>query len=227
MRKAVLSRAGVDSRALFPLWLKTVATLFLGVFVVAHWRNSGPINFLWLSDIGLIGTVLALWLRSRLIASMMLLATFVTDGLGWNLDFILGLSTGWHPLNATTYMFDARIPLLIRILSLFHPLVPAGLVWMVYWLGYDRRALAAQTALTWIVLPVSYLLTDPVRNLNWILGPGRPQSYIPGWLYLAVMMAFVPLGFYLPVHLILTWMKWDVGRTGALRTGSRLHPKGS
>jgi len=219
MGSAIASTPGNDPRVAIPVWLKATAILFLCVFIPAHLHFSGPTNFLWLSDIGLFGAVIALLLRSRLLASMMLLATLVPDGAGWNADFILGWLTGWHPLNATVYMFDARVPVLIRSLSIFHPLVPALLVWMVYRLGYDRRALAAQTLLTWVLLPFCYLFVDPARNINWVFGPGHPQSYVPGWLYLLAMMAGLPVMFYLPVHLLLRKLQWDhhADRLGAIQ----------
>jgi hypothetical protein len=187
--------------------------LFVVVFVVVHWHYDNLINFLWLSDIGMFGAVAALWLRSRLLASMMLLATALTDGFGWSLDFILGFLVGWHPLNATTYMFDPRVPPIVRALSLFHLLVPAMLVWMVHRLGYDRRALGAQTAFTVILFWVSHAVTNPTRNINWVFGPGQPQSYVPGWLYLVAMMTAFPVMCYVPVHLILIALRWD--RRGA------------
>ncbi|MCI0567711.1 MAG: hypothetical protein L0Z52_05870 [Acidobacteria bacterium] len=193
----------------FPSWLKATAVLFVCVFIPAHWHYSGPINFLWLSDIGLFGTVLALLLENRLLASMMLLATLLPDGVGWDVDFLVALMTGWHPLNATVYMFDPQVPALIRGLSIFHPLVPALLVWMVHRLGYDRRALVAQSLLTSVVLLLTYLLTHPDRNINWVYGPGQPQSLVPEWLYLLAMIAGLPVLFYLPVHWLLRSLKWD------------------
>jgi len=197
----------------FPLWLRIAATLFAALFVAVHWRYDNLINFLWLSDIGLFGAVAALWFRSSLLASMMLLATALADGLGWTVDFILGLLVGWHPLNATTYMFDPRVPPIVRGLSLFHLLVPALLVWMVHRLGYDRRALGVQTAFTIVLFWVSHAVTDPARNINWVFGPGQPQSYVPGWLYLVAMMTVFPIMCYVPVHLILILLRWD--RRGA------------
>lgn len=197
----------------FPLGLRIVATLFALVFILVHRHYDNLINFLWLSDIGLFGAVAALWLRSRLLASMMLLATALSDGLGWTLDFIFGLLTGWHPLNATTYMFDPRVPSIVRILSLFHLLVPALLVWMVHRLGYDRRALGVQTAFTIVLFWVTYVATDPARNINWVFGPGRPQSWVPGWFYLVALMIIFPLLCYVPLHLILVALRWD--RRGA------------
>lgn len=200
---------GIDRGVAFPLWMKAAAILFLCVFIPAHLRYSGPVNFLWLSDIGLFGAVLALLLGSRLLASMMLLATLVPDGVGWNLDFLVACLTGWHPLHATPYMFDAGVPLLIRGLSIFHPLVPALLVWMVYRLGYDRRALVAQSLLTCVLFPLTCLITPPGRNINWVYGPGQPQSLVPGWLYLLGLILGVPILFYLPVHWLLRKLKWD------------------
>jgi hypothetical protein len=210
--KAAASLLGTDSGVSFPFWLKATAILFLGIFIPAHWHYSGPVNFLWLSDIGLFGAVLALLRGSRLLASMMLLATLLPDGLGWNLDFIVGWVTGWHPLNATVYMFDARVPLLIRALSVFHPLVPVLILWMVIKLGYDTRALVVQSLLTAVLFPLTYLLTGPERNINWVYGPGQPQSVMPGWLYLLAMILGVPVMFYLPVHWLLRRLKWDGGK---------------
>ena len=60
----------VDIDATFPLWLKVTALLFLGVFVYSTWDNYGLRNFLWLSCIGAIGMVLALWLESPLLARL-------------------------------------------------------------------------------------------------------------------------------------------------------------
>jgi hypothetical protein len=193
----------------FPLWLRLAATAFAAAFVAVHASYGNAINFLWLSDVAMFGAVAALWLRSRLVASMMLLASALTDGVAWSLDFILGLAVGWHPFNATTYMFDPHVPLVVRGLSLFHLILPWMLLWMVRRLGYDRRALAAQTALTLMLFCASRALADPVRNINWVYGPGKPQTLVPEWVYLAALMTVFPLLCYLPAHLILIGMGWE------------------
>jgi len=215
MNRPIKAMPGSDSGVAFPGWLKALAILFVSVFIPSHWHYSGPVNFLWLSDVGLFGMVLALLLGSRLLASMMLLATLLLDGVGWNVDFIVACLTGWHPLHATAYMFDSQVPGLIRALSVFHPLVPALLVWMVSRLGYDTRALAAQSLLTCVLFPLTWLITDPGRNINWVYGPGQPQSLVPGWLYLLAMILGVPILFYLPVHWLLRKADWD--RRGPFR----------
>ena len=51
-----------------------------------YWIWLGPANFLWASDIALFVTLAALWLESRLLASMMTLAVLLPELL-WNVDF--------------------------------------------------------------------------------------------------------------------------------------------
>lgn len=156
------------------------------------------------------GAVLALWFESRLLASMMLLNTFVADGVGWTLDLLVALVSGWHPFGATAYMFDQRIPIFIRCLSLFHIVVPSLLAWMVYKLRYDRRALVAQTLLAWTVLLVCVAFISPNLNINCVFGPGTArQNFMPGWLYFIMLLLYVPLAFYLPVHMVVRrLLKW-------------------
>ncbi len=76
---------------------------------------------------------------------------------------------------------------------------------MVGWrLGYDPDAWVAQTALAWIVLPLTYGLTDPEDNINWVYGPlGKPQKRVPPLVYLALLMLALALLVYLPTHLLL------------------------
>src|SRR5262245_12740023 len=107
------------SRSTIPLWFKAVVTVLYVIISYGTWRQYSALNFLWFSQIGFAGAVLALWLESRMLASMMLLNTFVADGVGWTLDLIVAGVWGSHPFGATEYMFDHRIPLFVRSLSLF------------------------------------------------------------------------------------------------------------
>lgn len=188
-------------RGLIPLWIKIAYTLFVAVLVPVYWIYHGPANFLWGSDIALLIMVIALWRESRLLTSMMAVAVLLPELL-WNLDFFTRLLAGRDVagLGATGYMFNPAQPLWLRALSLFHVFLPLVLVFMLYRLGYDRRALPATTLLCWVVLPLTYLLTDPERNINWVFGPGEPQTLVPPLLYLAGLMLLVPLLVYLPTH---------------------------
>ncbi len=189
---------------MFPLWLKLAVTAFVLVTLAVYYVKYGPGNFLWFSDIALIVTVPALWLENALLASMMALAVLLPEVL-WNLAYFLRLLTGRRVTGLTEYMFDASKPLFLRALSLFHIVLPPLLVWMVARLGYDPRALIAQTVLAWIVLPLTYWLTDPEANINWVRGFGGPgaRTRLPPFAYLAVLMVGFPLLAYWPTHLML------------------------
>jgi hypothetical protein len=188
---------------LVPLWAKILYTLFLCVLVPVYWVHWGPRNFLWFSDIALLTTAVALWLESSLLASMTTLAIALPE-LAWNADFFGRLASGRHVLGLSGYMFDGRKPIFLRALSLFHVALPVLLVWTVHRLGYDRRAWAFQTVVALVVLPVTYALTEPADNVNWVYGPGsKPQTRISPRAYLVLVMLFFPIVIYLPTHLLL------------------------
>jgi hypothetical protein len=185
------------------LWLKIVYTLFICVLVPVYWVRYGPGNFLWFSDIALFTTAAALWFESSLLASMMAVSVLVLESV-WIIDFLIGLIAGSSVIGLSAYMFDSKISLPIRALSLFHIAMPVILVWLLHRFGYDRRALIAQTVLAWIVLPASYFLTSPSQNINWVYGPGNgPQKWMPAPLYLILLMLAFPLVLYLPTHFLL------------------------
>ena len=189
-----------------PLWLKISYTLFVGLLAPVYWAQYGPGNFLWFSDVALLTTVPALWLESPLLASMMALAVALPQ-LAWNVDFFARLIAGASLTGLSGYMFDPKISLLIRALSLFHIALPILLLWMLYRLGYDSRALVAQTLLAWMVLLVSYLFAERSDNVNWVYGFGnKPQTWMPAPLYLALLMIMFPVVIYLPPHLLFKWI---------------------
>jgi hypothetical protein len=186
-----------------PLWLKLSYTVFVCLLVPVYWAQYGPSNFLWFSDIALLATIAALWLESPLLTSMTALAVVLLD-LAWNVDFFARLIAGVSVTGLSAYMFDAKISLAIRGLSLFHIAFPMLLLWMLSRLGYDDRALAAQTLLAWIVLPLSYFFTRRSENVNWVHGFGtKPQQWLPAPLYLILLMIMFPLVIYLPTHFLL------------------------
>jgi hypothetical protein len=186
-----------------PLWLKITYTLFVCALVPIYWRQYGPANFLWFSDIALLVLVPALWLESPLLISMMALAVVLPE-LAWNIDFFVRLASGVSLIGLTNYMFDASIPRFIRGLSLFHVVLPLLLVWMLHRLGYDDRALLWQTIVSAFVLPLSYVFSSPRDNVNWVYGFGeQQQTTIAAPLFVLVLMLMFPLVIYLPMHLLL------------------------
>jgi hypothetical protein len=208
----MIVRAATQRPARIPLWLKAAYTVFLGVLVPCYLVQYGPLNFLWFCDVALLVTLLALWLESPLLASMQAVAITIPQLL-WVLDFFERLFTGEHHLNLTEYMFDPRIPLYMRGLSLFHGWLPFLLLWLVWRLGYDRRAWWAQTLLAWAVLLACYLLVpeidnDRAGNVNKIFGPNdeAPQQWMPQLAWVGVLMLAYPVVVYIPTHLLLRWL---------------------
>jgi len=192
---------------MFPFWLKIAYTLFVGLLVKVYWVKYGPANFLWFSDVALLLTVPALWFENSLLASMMAVAVMLPE-IAWNVDYFGRLISGKSLFGLSRYMFDTTIPLPVRALSLFHVFLPPLLLLMVYRLGYDERALPAQTVLAWIILPLSYLLAPPSENVNWVRGPrGNLQTSMSGPLYLGLTMIGFPLLVYLPTHFMLNRLR--------------------
>jgi hypothetical protein len=189
--------------ALIPLWIKVAYTV-IALITVAVYTLKYPLgNFLWFSDIALLVTTAALWLESPLLASMMAIGTLLPEML-WNVSFFGQLLTGRPVSGLTDYMFDTRLPRYLRALSLFHVVLPVLLLWLIARLGYDPRALIAQTALAWIVLPLCYRFTDPKDNVNWVFGfRGRPQTRLPPLVYLGLLMIAFPALIHFPTHLLL------------------------
>jgi hypothetical protein len=181
------------------LWLTVAYSLAVPVIVVVYWRTYGPTNFLWLSDIALGCTLAALLSGNPLLASMPAVGVLPLE-LAWTADF---LARG-RLIGLAAYMFDPKLPLYLRSLSIFHLALPPTLLFLLYRLGYDERALFYQIMLTWIVLIVTYVATDPKQNINWVFGPGRkPQRLLPPLVYLVLEMMIIPLVVFLPMHLIL------------------------
>jgi hypothetical protein len=187
-----------------PLWLKVAYTLCLAVIVPAYWVKNGPANFLWFSDIALLVTGAALWLESRLLASAMAVGVLLPE-LVWNVSYFGRLLTGAHVTSLADYMFDPEKSRVMRGLSLaLHVVMPAALVWVLARLGYDSRAPVVQTVVAWVVLPATYLLTDPAKNVNWVFGFGHPpRRRLPPRLHLLALMLGFPLLIYLPTHALL------------------------
>jgi hypothetical protein len=96
--------------------------------------------------------------------------------------------------------------------------VPIVLIWMVYKLRYDRRALWWQIPAGSLLLIITRLVTDPDDNINRVYGPYDPQTTVPSWIYMAGLLVFVPICFYVPVHFALIWIGWDRPKSARPKT---------
>lgn len=177
-------------------------TAFVICLIPIYWYYYGIENFLWLSDIGLFLTVIALWLNSTLIMSIAAVAIFVVE-LIWGVDFFVDLLFNINLIDLSDYMFDIHYPLALRILSLFHLITPA--IWIIYLTryGYDRRALMYGTLMYWVVLCTTYMFTTPKENINWTFIPQAYHlDYISPLTWVLLLAAGFPLLIFLPTHLI-------------------------
>lgn len=189
-----------------PLWLKGGFAAWLLVWVPFYWGWYGPENFLWFCDLGNFVIALALWRKSRLLFSWQAVSVLLVQTL-WTIDLGGRLLVGKHPIGGSEYMFDPSIPVHIRLLSLFHGVIPFLLVWALRRYGYDRRGLWLQIATCWIVLPVCFIFLSPEKDINWVWGPfDRPQHVLSPGLYLLACMIGYPLVLYGPTHLAIRWI---------------------
>ncbi len=180
--------------------------------------HYGPHNFLWFCDIANFMILLGLWHESRFVLSWQAVSVLLVQLL-WTGDLAGRLLFGVHPIGGSEYMFEPEIPLVIRLLSLFHALAPVILLWGVARLGYDRRAFITQSLVSWVVLPVSFL-AGPERDINWTWGPfDKPQAVLPPASYLLVCMISYPLLLYLPTHLAFQGLESLRRRRGAAPGG--------
>ncbi len=203
-----------------PLAVKLVYTAFLAVLIPVYLHSYGPTNFLYFCDVALLLTLAGIWLESPLLVSMPAVGILIPQLL-WIVDFVAGFF-GFHPLHIAEYMFDDHKSLFLRGLSLFHGWLPLLLVWLIWRLGYDRRALIAWTPLAWALLLVCYFFMPgpgshpedsivPV-NINYVFGLSdqKAQSWMSPHLYFAMVMLVLPLGIFWPTHVGLT--KWFASR---------------
>jgi hypothetical protein len=197
--------------ARLPLALKLVFTGFMAVLAPVYLANYGPTNFLYFCDVALILTLAGVWMESPLLVSMPAVGILAPQLL-WAVEFTLGL-VGVPLTGLTDYMFNPTVPLLLRGLSLFHGWLPFLLVYLVYRLGYDRRAFAAWTALAWALMLISFFFLPGPRpdagltpvNVDYVFGlsDSAPQRWMPALAWLALLMAGLPALLFAPAHVAL------------------------
>ena len=202
------------ARLRIPTWVKVAYSAFVAILVPCYWVTYTPWNFLYFCDVALLATGVALWMESPLLVSMQAVAITAPQML-WVVDLLCRLVAGVHVTGVTSYMLDPSIPLFLRGLSTFHGWLPFFLLWLLWRLGYDARALGIQSGVAIIILLISYFFAPapppPARhphwavNINYVYGldDKHPQTLMAPPLWLLLMMAFNVLVLYLPTHLVL------------------------
>lgn len=206
-----------------PMALKLVYTAFMVVLIPAYWLAYGPTNFLYFCDVSLFAVLIALWTRSPLFVSAAAVGILVPQIL-WVVDFG-GRLVGAAPTGMTAYMFDPNLQLFYRGLSLFHGWLPFLLVYLVYKMGYDKRAFWLWTVVAECLLLTCYFFmpgpsnaervageVNPPVNINYVHGmsDSAAQTMMDPLAWLAVLMIGLPLLVYLPTHLVLKRWRGNV-----------------
>ena len=191
-----------------PLAVKLTFTAFMAVLIPFYLKEYGASNFLYFCDVALFFTLAAVWIEKPILAAMPAVGILLPQAL-WCVDFI-GTALNLPVNGMTAYMFDTKIPAFARSLSFFHFWLPFLLVYLVYKLGYDRRALKYWTLLAWALLLVcfSFMPVPPAPdsatpvNINYVFGMNdkAAQTYMHPLAWLALLMVLLPIVLYLPTH---------------------------
>ncbi len=185
----------------------------MAVLIPVYLYRYGPTNFLYFCDLALLFTLAGLWLDNPLLISMCAVGILLPQTL-WVVDYIFNLF-GLKTTGLTNYMFDRSRSRFLRGLSLFHGWLPFLLLYLVWEMGYDSRALPAWTAVSCIVLPICYLLMPkaqpdpgmtPVNiNMVWGFDDRLPQTWMSPHAWFALLFFGLPVAVYWPTHLLLQY----------------------
>ena len=196
-----MSVAGRD----IPLWVKIAATAWCAAWLPIYAAYYGWANFLHLSDIAIALTTIGLWTSSRLLISSQAVSVLLGETL-WCVDVLWTVASGHHLIGGTEYMWDRQYPLWLRLMSLYHFVLPVLLIWAVARLGYDQRAFKLQTGIGAAAL-IGGRLWGRKDNVNFAFrDPIFHQVWGPAPAHLAVMFAGMFLLVYLPTHWLLSYL---------------------
>lgn len=193
--------SAIIARAM-PAWVRWASILWLLVWFPVYWRMWGAANFLHLCDIAVILTCAGLCLDNSLLLSSQAVSSLLIDFI-WTLDAAWKLILGRHLTGGTEYVFDTHYALWVRLLSLFHVVLPVVLLWALYRLGYDRRGLALQSAIALGALLASRW-AGAADNINFAFrDPFFHRAWGPAPLHIAITFLALLAAVYLPTHLAL------------------------
>jgi len=185
----------------FPIG-RWIALAWLAVWIPVYWRVWGWQNFLHLCDVAVILSCAGFWFGNQLLISSQAVAALLPDCL-WCLDAGWHVFTGHGLINGTEYLWDPNYALWVRLLSLYHVVLPCVLIPACLRMGYDRRALALQSGIAAVVVVLSRLL-DPAGNMNYaFLGPIFHKAAGPPAMHVTLTIAFIVVILYWPTHALL------------------------
>lgn len=192
----------VAARAQFASWVRAASVVWLAVWVPPYARYWGWQNFLHLCDIAVVLTCLGFFFSNSLLLSTQAVSSLIADAL-WCIDAGWRWVAGRHLVGGTEYMWDASIPLWVRLLSLFHLALPVVLLLGLRRVGYYRGALFWQSAIALALL----LLSLPFglgANLNFVYrDPLWHRTLWAGPVHFAITFVALVFVLYWPAHELL------------------------
>lgn len=191
----------------FPIVLRLGALVWLAVWIPAYWRTWGAVNFLHFCDIAVILTCIGFVLNSALLISSQAVAAILVDVV-WIVDVTSKILFGHYILGGAEYMFDAHYALWVRLLSLFHIVMPVLLLWAVWRYGYDQRGWTLQLGIA-LVAFIASRFTNPALNMNYAYAdPFFHRQWGTAPTHVLVIFTFMLVVVYLPTHFVLKrWAK--------------------
>lgn len=182
--------------------MRWLSLLWLAVWIPSYALYWGWANFLHLCDVAVLLTCIGFARSEMLLLSSQAVSSLVGDLL-WCLDSGWRLLAGRHLTGGTEYMWDARFPIWVRLLSLFHVVLPLLLLAALRRAGYDRRALLLQSEIALVLLVASRFL-GPARNLNYAFAdPIFHRTLGPPLVHLTLIFAALTGVIYWPTHMLL------------------------
>ena len=187
--------------AAFPT-LRWIALLWLVVWAPSYLWTWGWRNFLLLCDLAVILAAIGIWRSNALLLSSQAVSTLLV-GLAWFVDLLCRGLSGRHLIGGTEYLWDPQYPLWVRLLSVYHVVLPALLLWCLRRVGYDSRAWKLQCGLAALFFVLSRIIA-PGWNLNFVeREPLLRRAWGPAPVHLAVVFSFTALVIYWPTHRLL------------------------
>ncbi|HEU5136048.1 MAG TPA: hypothetical protein VFU13_12935 [Steroidobacteraceae bacterium] len=214
----------MTNKSRLPLGLKIFLAAFSLTLAAYNTMHQGAYSLLYFCNVALFLATFGICVEDARPVSMAAVGVVVIQLL-WSVDLLL-TAADLSPVRMTAFMLNDNLSPFKKGLATFHVWLPFALLFALSRLGYDRRALAWWTLLTWALLLVSYLFLprppapahDPSMsvNVNFVFGLNMsgPQQRMPELVWLAGMMIVLPLFAFLPAHA--AFRRWLAGTRGAV-----------
>lgn len=199
---SIASPAVRAQRHAFPV-LRWCVLAWLAIYMPVYAHAYGVWHFLMLCNLGVLLTAAGiLFDRPILLASQAVAAPGIFAL--WIIDAGARLAIGTHLHGGTAYMWDPSIPMLARVLSLFHLAWPFVLAWTLNKRGFDRRGLALQAVIATGAFVIAIVVAPQAENLQYVWhAPGAATPIDAPWPRAAKHLAVLVVAIYLPSWLLL------------------------